>query len=89
MPFPADTRLDLCDEIGFLVYEETLAGWCLDESPQLGERFDTSIRGMVRRDRNHPSVVMWGLLNENMADAAFFHAVTRLPFVRRSMTAGW
>jgi hypothetical protein len=79
---PRRYQLDLCDEIGFLVYEESLAGWCLDESPQLGERFDTSIRGMVRRDRNHPSVVMWGLLNENIADAAFFYAVTRLPFVR-------
>ncbi len=79
---PRRYQLDLCDEIGFLVYEESLAGWCLEESPQLGERFDTSIRGMVRRDRNHPSVVMWGLLNENMADAAFFYAVTRLPFVR-------
>ena len=52
------------------------------ESPQLPERFDTSIRGMVRRDRNHPSVVMWGLLNENMGDAAFYYAVSRLPFVR-------
>ena len=79
---PRRYQLELCDEIGFLVYEESLAGWCLEESPQLPERFDTSIRGMVRRDRNHPSVVMWGLLNENMADAAFFYAVTRLPFVR-------
>jgi hypothetical protein len=79
---PRRYQLDLCDEIGFLVYEETLAGWCLEESPQLAERFDTSIRGMVRRDRNHPSVVMWGLLNENMADAAFYHAITCLPFVR-------
>ena len=65
-----------------MVYEESLAGWCLDESPQMPERFDTSIRGMVRRDRNHPSVVMWGLLNENIADSAFYYAVTRLPFIR-------
>jgi hypothetical protein len=79
---PRRYQLDLCDEIGFLVYEESLAGWCLADSPKLPERFDTSIRGMIHRDRNHPSVVMWGLLNENMGDAAFFHAVTRLPFVR-------
>ncbi len=79
---PRRYQLDLCDEIGFLVYEESLAGWCLEESAQMPERFDTSIRGMIRRDRNHPSVVMWGLLNENMGDAAFYHAVPCLPFVR-------
>ena len=79
---PRRYQLDLCDEIGFLVYEESLAGWCLEESPQLAERFDTSIRGMIRRDRNHASVVMWGLLNENMGDAAFYHATACLPFVR-------
>jgi hypothetical protein len=80
---PRRYQLDLCDEIGFLVYEESLAGWCLDESDELPQRFDTSIRGMIRRDRNHPSVVMWGLLNENMGDAAFYYALSRLPFVRQ------
>ena len=57
-------QLDLCDEIGLLVYEESFAGWCLGDSPQMAERFDDSTLGMVRRDRNHPSIVIWGLLNE-------------------------
>ena len=78
---PRRYQLDLCDEIGFLVYEESLAGWCLEESPQLAERFDTSIRGMVRRDRNHASVVMWGLLNENIGDARLL-SCHRLPPLR-------
>jgi len=29
------------------------------------QRYAESILGMVRRDRNHPSVTMWGLLNED------------------------
>lgn len=74
-------QLDLCDEIGFLVYEETAANWLWDDSPQMAERFDTSIRGMIHRDRNHPSVVMWGLLNETRDGPIFRYAVGMLPFV--------
>jgi hypothetical protein len=65
-----------------LAYEETLAGWLMDDSPQMGERFDFSVREMVLRDRNHPSVAMWGLLNETGDGAVFRHAVTMLPLVR-------
>ena len=57
-------QLDLCDEIGLMVYEEPYAAWCLRASPKMAERFDESLFGMIRRDRNHPSVVIWGLLNE-------------------------
>ena len=79
----ADRRqLDYCDEIGLLVYQESSAGWQWNDSPQMAERFDTSIRGMITRDRNHPSVVMWGLLNETGEGAIFRHAVKMLPLVR-------
>lgn len=75
-------QLDLADEIGLLVYEETLAGWLLADSPQMGERFDFSVREMILRDRNHPSVVMWGLLNETNDGTVFRHATGMLPLVR-------
>lgn len=74
--------LDLCDEIGLLAYCESQASWKLADSPQMRERFDRSVSEMIRRDRNHPSVVIWGLLNENFGDAVFRHAVTALPLVR-------
>jgi beta-galactosidase/beta-glucuronidase len=67
-------QLDLCDEIGLMVYEESLAGWCLEDSPQMAHRFDFSTREMVQRDRNHPSVVIWGLLNETGDGPVFRHA---------------
>lgn len=79
---PRCYQLDLCDEIGLLVYEESAAGWLWNDSPQMAERFNTSIRGMVRRDRNHPSVVMWGLLNETRDGPIFRHAVGMLPWLR-------
>ena len=68
-------QLDLCDEIGLLVYEESLAGWLLADSPQMKSRYERSIREMVLRDRNHPSLAMWGMLNETEDGPVFREAV--------------
>ncbi|HUT36248.1 MAG TPA: glycoside hydrolase family 2 TIM barrel-domain containing protein [Planctomycetota bacterium] len=76
-------QLDLCDELGLMVYEESYAGWCLADSPKMAERYDESVLGMVRRDRNHPSVVIWGLLNETPDGPVFRHAVRLLPTLRK------
>jgi hypothetical protein len=80
-PARAD-QLDFCDEIGLMVYEETRASWLLGDSPRMGEHFDRSFDEMVRRDRNHPSVVIWGLLNETYDGPVFRHAVGYLPRLR-------
>ncbi|MBQ6019469.1 MAG: hypothetical protein IJL26_04735 [Clostridia bacterium] len=82
-------QLDFCDEIGLLVYEECLAAWCLgegccpvgDEEAML-RRWDVCTEAMIRRDRNHPSVVIWGLLNETADNAVFDRAVRFLPRAR-------
>jgi hypothetical protein len=79
---PKRYQLDLCDELGLMVYEESYAGWCLHDSPQMPQRYDESVLGMVRRDRNHPSVTMWGLLNETPDGPVFRHAVSMLPALR-------
>ncbi|NQT14588.1 MAG: glycoside hydrolase family 2, partial [Planctomycetes bacterium] len=78
----ARVQLDLCDEIGLMVYEESYAAWPIAEGPKMAERFDLSVEELIRRDRNHPSVVIWGLLNEAPDGAAFHHAVGMLPRVR-------
>jgi len=75
--------IDICDEIGLMVYEESHASWMVEDSPKLAERQDSSVSGMILRDRNHPSVVMWGLLNETGDGGVFRHAVAQLPLVRR------
>ena len=31
-------QLDLCDEIGLMVYEEPYAAWCMSDSPQFAQR---------------------------------------------------
>jgi hypothetical protein len=76
-------QLEMCDEIGLMVYEESHASWQFQDSPKLAERMDRSLTGMVLRDRNHPSVVMWGLLNETGQGNVFNQAVASLPLVRR------
>lgn len=75
-------QLDLCDEIGLMVYEESYAGWCMGYSPKFAERYNESVLGMVRRDRNHPSLVIWGLLNETNNGPVFQHAVGFLDTLR-------
>ena len=57
--------LELCDELGFLVWEEI--PWC--RGGLGGERYKEQARRMLRnmidQHRNHPSVIIWGLGNEN------------------------
>jgi beta-galactosidase/beta-glucuronidase len=79
---PARYQIELCDELGLMIYEESFAGWFLADSPKMKERFDHEVSDMIRRDRNHPSVVMWGLLNEMPDGPVFRHAVGMLPLVR-------
>ncbi len=80
---PKRYQLDLADEIGLMIYPEAYAGWCLGDSPKMKERYNESVFGMIRRDRNHPSVTMWGLLNETSDGPVFRHAVSVLPEVRK------
>jgi len=59
--------LDLCDEYGILVVDELYDKWTTQyaggRSPW-SERWQKDIPEWVRRDRNHPSVVIWSLGNE-------------------------
>ena len=76
-------QLDLCDEIGLLVYNESYASWFeMVNTPQMTGRYDRSIGELIERDRNHPAVVIWGLLNEIQDGPLFRHAVETLPLVR-------
>ncbi|MFA6110283.1 MAG: glycoside hydrolase family 2 TIM barrel-domain containing protein [Candidatus Latescibacterota bacterium] len=78
----APEQLDYCDQLGLMVYEESAAAWGLGDSPQLAQRFDRSVAEVIRRDRNHPSVTVWGLLNETPDGPVFRHAAAMLPLIR-------
>lgn len=57
--------LDLCDEMGFYVYEECFDKWT---GGAYGRYFATEwekdLTCMVKRDRNHPCIFIWGVGNE-------------------------
>lgn len=64
---PAAELLDACDRLGMLVMDETrhLGDTSLAKSPRGTKADDLSeLKAMIRRDRNHPSVIMWSLFNE-------------------------
>jgi hypothetical protein len=75
-------QLDLCDEIGLMIAEESYADWLIEDSPKLKERWDRSTREIILRDRNHPCVTIWQLLNETGEGPVFRHAHESLGLVR-------
>ncbi len=79
---PLRSQLDLCDELGLMVQDESYASWMLHDSPHMAERADRSVREMIMRDRNHPCVVMWCLQNETKDGPVLRHSAASLPLVR-------
>lgn len=71
---PADPAfLDACDRLGMLVIVPT-PGWQYCGTGKFVEHVYSDIRNMIRRDRNHPSVVLWEpILNESHFPADFAH----------------
>ena len=66
---PASELLDLCDQMGFVVWDEAFDKWDdkadrIRGEPPLEEYGEKQIRNLVLRDRNHPSVVIWSIGNE-------------------------
>ena len=66
---PAPELLDLADRMGVLVMDEAYDMWAIAKvknglSKYWAEWGETDLREFVRRDRNHPSVVLWSIGNE-------------------------
>jgi beta-galactosidase len=56
---------DLCDEMGMYVADELAACWVPCDTDELTDAFAQHAREYVQRDKNHPSVVIWAIGNEN------------------------
>ena len=59
--------LDLCDELGILVWEENHARGLSEENmrnPNFEKQCKDCIREMIEAHYNHPSIYIWGILNE-------------------------
>lgn len=62
---PQTEFLDMCDRMGFVVYDEAFDKW---KSGYYEKYFDhwwqKDLANMITRDRNHPCVVVWSIGNE-------------------------
>ena len=64
--------LDRCDEIGLLVFEE-VPGWQHIGGDAFKAQTLANVEAMIRRDWNHPSIILWGVrINESPDDDAFY-----------------
>jgi len=65
---PAPELLDLCDRTGILVWDEAFDKWdgtaTLPKGVSIPDHGRKQLTNFVRRDRNHPSVVVWSVGNE-------------------------
>lgn len=66
---PAPEFLDLADRFGFLVMDETFDAWNVAKVPNdyhllFPDWHEPDTRSLVRRDFNHPSVILWSIGNE-------------------------
>jgi beta-galactosidase len=99
---PSPEQLELADELGLLVMDEAFDMWGKTKIENgHGKYFDEwgerDLRDMIRRDRNHPSIVMWSIGNEilEQADADGAEVARRLAAIcheedpTRPVTAGF
>ena len=91
---PASALLDACDRLGMLVIDETRR---MSVDPEAIDQLER----MVRRDRNHPSIILWSIGNEEAHEseargariaADMKRAINRLDGTRlitEAMDNGW
>jgi beta-galactosidase len=66
---PSPAFLDACDRLGMLVMDEAFDVWDMEKIPYDYHRhfrkwWRDDLESMLRRDRNHPCVVIWSIGNE-------------------------
>jgi len=66
---PSPAFLDACDREGILVMDESFDMWTEASNPEdyhlyFNEWWQKDLTSMVKRDRNHPSIIYWSIGNE-------------------------
>lgn len=66
---PSEHFLDACDSLGIMVIDEAFDQWIRAKNKEDYHRYfeefcEQDLSVMLRRDRNHPSIIMWSIGNE-------------------------
>src|SRR5208283_2618901 len=87
---PAPELLEICDRLGMLVMDEAFDCWRIGKRPNdyhllFDDWAEKDLRALVRRDRNHPSVILWSIGNEipEQGDAEGWRLATHLAGIVR------
>lgn len=68
----SEAFLDACDELGLMVWEE-LPGWQYLGDESWKDLAVRDVEQMIRRDRNHPAIIVWGVrINESPNDPQLY-----------------
>ena len=59
-----DALLEMCDELGLLVWEEIPIVNIVPDTPGYDDICERNLREMIRQHYNHPSIILWGYMNE-------------------------
>ncbi len=99
---PSPEYIDLCDEYGILTIDEAFDEWKLQKLENgYGKYFDdhaeNDLVAMLKRDRNHPSIIMWSIGNEIVEQrvpygwkyAKFLSEICKREDKTRPVTAGF
>ncbi|OHX66617.1 glycoside hydrolase family 2 TIM barrel-domain containing protein [Flammeovirga pacifica] len=99
---PSKVLLELCDEMGLVVIDEAFDNWKIGKvengyNKDWGKWSEKDLRALIRRDRNHPSVIMWSIGNEILEqtkkdgwkEARRLAKITKSEDITRPVTAGF
>jgi beta-galactosidase len=74
----SEAFLDACDELGLMVWEE-VPGWGYIGDSDWQKLLIRDVEGMIRRDRSHPSIIIWGVrANESPNDRSLYDRTRKL-----------
>ena len=90
--YPQDEALlELCDREGMLVWEEIPVIDIVPETPGYADNCERNLREMIRQHYNHPSVILWGYMNEILlvTQRTYTTGEAMKPALERTLELAW